>query len=180
MSAWTPGHIEIGGRIKRSQLKELCRIANDSGARLDWASTDDLEVDDVVSGEVLALMSDSACYGTFPELEEWCDQLGLSFIRRSDPSDDAGGYIEWHVGDDRHSMDADSGGAPMVPQGLISEGCKALREGRMYDALWVLSGVIREVPVLPPLVIDEPEKKAKKKWRRPKTTSARGSITVRR
>ncbi len=93
MSDRTPAEIAIGGKIRASLVKPLCRAIAAEGVALDWgealfhpSSAEDLREACILRGgvNVLWLCDDQALLGQFDCLEEFLQKHRIAFRRRCD------------------------------------------------------------------------------------------------
>ena len=95
MADYMAAHIEIGGELARTKLKELVSLIHDLSAEDYWSSPPNQEYlqkcrDDK---KPLVLYDDQARYGEFPELEEFSIANNLTFNRHSSPKYEYEGQI---------------------------------------------------------------------------------------
>ncbi len=97
MADYMAAHIEIGGKLTRTKLKELLSLIHDLSAEDYWSSPPNQEYLQKCTDEnkPLALYDDQARYGEFPELEEFCIVNNLTFNRKSSPKYEYEGQIRF-------------------------------------------------------------------------------------
>ena len=74
--------ITIGGKLPRSLLDEFTQTINDEDARLDWDG-EPFVGDQIPADEPLILMAHEVASGSFRQLESFCHEHGLSYVRWS-------------------------------------------------------------------------------------------------
>ena len=97
MADYMAAHIEIGGKLARTKLKELVSLIEELSAEDDWNSPPNQEYLQTCADEnkPLALYDDQARYGEFPELEQFCIANNLTFNRKSSPKYEYEGQIRF-------------------------------------------------------------------------------------
>lgn len=116
--------IRIGGKVRRSVAKALCRVVATTGAALEWGEARfhpetiaDLLAARCDSGDglrLLQLFDDQAAWGQFEELEEFLRKQGIAYCRYSEGKYEydaetsafhpTRGLLEWLTDQDRHAM----------------------------------------------------------------------------
>ena len=101
MADYMAAHIEIGGRLARTKLKELLSLIHELSAEDYSSSPPNQEYLQTCADEnkPLALYDDQARYGEFPELEQLCIANNLTFNRHSSPKYEYEGQIGLHSPD---------------------------------------------------------------------------------
>ncbi len=101
MADYMAAHIEIGGKLARSKLKELLSLIHELSAEDYSSSPLNQEYVQTCTDEnkPLALYDDQARYGEFPELEEFCIANNLTFNRHSSPKYEYEGQIRFYSPD---------------------------------------------------------------------------------
>jgi len=96
MADYMAAHIEIGGKLARTKLKELLSLIEELSAEDYSSSPPNQEYLQTCADEnkPLALYDDQARYGEFPELEEFCIANNLTFKRHSSPKYEYEGQIK--------------------------------------------------------------------------------------
>jgi len=89
--------MNIGGKIKRSDVERLVQAIVDDGAGIDWNPVDEEKAlaaieDAAKSKAYLAININDQPWGRFEEVEALCYELGLTYVAEFE----AGG--EWHPG----------------------------------------------------------------------------------
>ena len=149
--------ITFGGRIPSSAipaLVELVRAYDEVGSTLD---DDDVPV----RGEPVVLTDFSANYASTEDVDAFCVEHGLTWVRRHGPGDEYGASIEWGVGDQEYKSlpigggkdgpDGDAG--PLV---AIADLAALLDRCANANQLWHVFGafVAEHTPdEVPPLVV---------------------------
>ncbi|AYV48625.1 hypothetical protein CFHF_19575 [Caulobacter flavus] len=80
MSDRSSATITIGGRLTRESFLALAQAIADEGLSADWDGPWFTPADAVV-GQPLRLKAREVAGGTFDELEAWCQDNGLPFVR---------------------------------------------------------------------------------------------------
>ena len=101
MADYMAAHIEIGGKLARTKLKELLSLIHELSAEDYSSSPPNQEYLQTCADEnkPLALYDDQARYGEFPELEEFCIANKLTFNRHSSPKYEYEGQIRFYSPD---------------------------------------------------------------------------------
>ncbi len=112
--------IALGGIVTAAQLHELTQLIGDEGLSTEWDG-EPFEPSQLTPSEPLQLYAHEVAWGMFEELEAWCREHRVPYIRRS------GGYGgEWGAervvfdgsGDPR-SYDADEGDRVFVDRATV-------------------------------------------------------------
>jgi hypothetical protein len=179
MSDYIAAEITIGGNVKRSLVRSLCRAISSQRVALDWGETlfqpesaQDLlaALTDVNGVKLLKLCDDQARWGQFEELEWFLEKHQIAFRRHSD-----GRYeydsdlVEYRPGLGRVYSLASKSGEPLVSLGLARQGIaalsevqKLLRRKQSAEAVRIIRSGLRslrsqlphEVPPLKPFTIN--------------------------
>ena len=81
--------IALGGGVTAAQLAELTQLINDEGLSTEWDG-EPFDPSQLTPGEPLQLHAYEVAWGTFEELEAWCREHHVPYVRWS------GGYgCEW-------------------------------------------------------------------------------------
>ena len=81
--------IELGGIVTAAQLDELTQLVNDEGLSTEWDG-EPFDPSQLTPGEPLQLYAYEVAWGMFDELEAWCREHQVPYIRWS------GGFgCEW-------------------------------------------------------------------------------------
>ena len=100
--------IALGGSITAAQLDELAQLVTDEGLSTEWDG-EPFEPSQLTPGEPLQLYAHEVAWGMFEELEAWCREHHVPYIRWS------GGYggkwgaerVVFDASGDPRSYDAD-------------------------------------------------------------------------
>ena len=81
--------IALGGAVTVAQLAELTQVVNDEGLSTEWGG-EPFQPSQLTSGAPLQLYAHEVAWGMFDELEAWCRERHVPYVRWS------GGYgCEW-------------------------------------------------------------------------------------
>jgi hypothetical protein len=153
--------IRIGGRLPRKEFMAFMEEVHLEGLGLDWATPFPTEMRDPArmaglldGGGHLRLVSESANYGAFPDLEEWLRSTGMAYDRHSDVD---GGCdrvaVMWRPDMERPFESwASTDGDALVDAGLVIEAHKTLLTGDVPAALDLLHrsvGALERIGALP-------------------------------
>lgn len=72
--------ITIGGTLSRSLLDEFTQTINDEDARLDWDG-EPFSPTQIPTNGPFELMAHEVAWGSFSQLEAFCQQQGLPYVR---------------------------------------------------------------------------------------------------
>lgn len=149
----------VGGPIDRDTLRDLFEVAASQGmdvAATDVPARDTMERPEGLEGDVSHLMLPDGTLGfVSPEhddpsveaLEDLCVRIGIPFVSKYDPDEEAGGSTTWWTPgmDGTSSSDSDHDGAVLVP----------LSEIAAAHAAGTIDGLLREktIPELRPVSI---------------------------
>jgi len=158
MSAW----IEIGGKLPRAKVEELCMAISAGGVSLEWG---DAAFEPKSPEELLAARDDGrlwlcdseASWGKFPDLEQTCRKLGLAYTRCSDG---ASAYDAERV-DWRPKMKTplsrifsnESEEKILVAEKPVRKALAALRAGKVQAAKRILQTLCHDIFQVPPFEI---------------------------
>ena len=139
--------ILIGGRLLRKHFMAFMKEVDREGLGLDWATPFPAEMRDparlpaLLDGNGrLRLVSESASYGEFPDLEQWLRANEMFYDRHSGVDGGCDRVVEmWRLGMDRrfHSWASINGDA-LLEAGPVIEAHKVLRAGSVDAALDLL------------------------------------------
>jgi hypothetical protein len=179
MSDYIAAEITIGGKVKPSLVRSLCRAISSQRVALDWGESpfqpetaQDLlaALTDVNGIKLLKLCDDQARWGQFEELEWFLEKHHIAFRRHSD-----GRYeydsdlVEYRPGLGRVYSLASKAGEPLVSLSLarqaitaLSEVQKLLRQKQAAQATQTIRSSLRllrsqlshEIPPLKPFTIN--------------------------
>src|SRR3546814_1181133 len=83
MADRVPASIEIGGNISAAVFAELLHIIAFEGLSPEWGG-EPFDAESRVVGQPLAMFDESCAWGKIDNLEAFCVEHGLSFVRRSE------------------------------------------------------------------------------------------------
>lgn len=158
MSARYSAWIRIGGRLDRSRAGVLLKAVNEAGASLEWgdapfepSSTEELI--QALQDDWLFLCDEQAAYGEFPELEETCRRLGLSYTRHTEAFCDCDAeLVDWRPGMAEPLVRVGSNVDP-AKTFIAADTVKAVRicleNGKVQQAMDMLRDLCPEVSDLP-------------------------------
>ena len=137
--------IALGGIVTAAQLHELTELIADEGLSTEWGG-EPFEPSQLRPGEPLQLHAHEVAWGMFEELEAWCREHHVPYVRRS------GGYGgEWGAqrvvfdgSSDPRSYDADESDRIFVDRATVE---------RLGSVEATLAHFDAAEFVLPPLVI---------------------------
>ena len=124
MADYMAAHIEIGGKLARTKLKELLSLIHELSAEDYGSSPPNQEYLQTCTDEnqPLALYDDQARYGEFPELEEFCIANNLTFNRKSSPKYEYEGQIRFFSPDSgERNISATDDGEPYLKLSQLKE-----------------------------------------------------------
>ncbi len=74
--------IMIGGSLPRSSLQDLKQLCDDEDLRVDWEG-EPFDPGDIPSDAPVDLMAHQVAWGCFEDLEQFCRDHGLAYVRWS-------------------------------------------------------------------------------------------------
>lgn len=74
--------VALGGTITAAQLDELTQLVNDEGLSTDWGG-EPFQPSQLAQGEPLQLHAHEVAWGMFEELEAWCREHHVPYVRWS-------------------------------------------------------------------------------------------------
>lgn len=153
--------IRVGGCLKRSRLDEFLAVFKGTRLKLEWGDAlfepaDAHELLEVRKGRWLWLCDEEACQGEFPELEDTCRELGLSYRRHSQAcSGDDAELVDWRPGmsEPLWQIASNEREAVLIPQSEVRAVLNSLEAGNMHKAISKLRQFCPTLPDLPPFEI---------------------------
>ncbi len=102
--------IVIGGKVTPAQFEELCPLIARHDLRMDWGG-DPFATDKIPEGEPLRLFADEVPWGMFDDLEQYCTDQHIPFVRWSGSCPGSFGaeriFFEGATGPLNYSVDED-------------------------------------------------------------------------
>ncbi len=154
--------IRIGGTIERTKTEPLLTEIRSSCVKLDWCQPcfEPTSVDELLAARTdgwLRLCDEEARYGEFKELEQVCQEIGLSYTRHTEAwcGEDAT-LLDFRPGmkEPVEQYGSNAGGdTVMVPADAVKEAIVLLRAGRVPEAIGKLEHLCPHIPQLPPFEI---------------------------
>jgi len=115
-------------------------------------------IDEVIDEDTgcIIFRDDQACYGEFPELEEICRELGLSYDRTSDARyEHDGELVRWRPGMERPLVEnATQSGNPLIDRERVEACLTTLKAGRVEDGIKALQDLVPDVAPLAKFEVD--------------------------
>jgi hypothetical protein len=165
MGDYFPGSIEIGGTITRAVYNKLFKLAQSYG--FEWADVPD-DPDDLlkaIAGKPLEITDPQASGGMFPDIEEFCQENGLTFRRHSDSYCEYEAEIVWWepgMDETAYTLATSNDEVPVVLLSEVETAMKQKSEAARTRAFKQL--IKRHTPVnVPPLEVIPNKKRTKRK-----------------
>lgn len=161
MSDRFSGEITIGGKLPRAKAQTLCDAIRADCPCIDWGDRrlDDVTVDelsDLLDDEGrLQLVDDQASGGEFAAIENACEQLGLTFVRRSEAKYEYDAEIVFwtpKMGNGQPTcVLATQDGEPLVSQRDLNAVLRRMTHKGWPKAKQMLADLLAKIPNVPPL-----------------------------
>jgi len=161
MSDRIAAHITIGGALSRSRLPGLLKAITEAEVATSWGDAffqpqSEEQVLSVLMNGRLWLCDDESRDGCFPDLEDACRKLGLSYTRlcESRYQYDAE-VVDFRPGMKKPLVRVGSNvrNLTYVPEGQVRKVLVHFQAGRLGKAKVLLRSLCPEVPKLPPFKI---------------------------
>lgn len=153
MSDRFAAEIRIGGKVKRTQLSNLCEAIRAEGLSCDWggAQVDEIAPENVTEyvndDGILCFCDDQARYGEFETLEATLAKLGIAFDRESEGKYEYDPEIRhFRPGEMDEVHCTDHEGVPIIHPADVEKALKALKAGKIEKAIQILEKVCPKEP----------------------------------
>ena len=161
MSDRIAAYITIGGKLSRSKLPKLLKAIAEADVATNWGDAffqpqNEEELLSALINGRLWLCDDESSDGHFPELEEPCRKLGLSYTRLCESRYEHDALlVDWRPGMRKPLTRVTSNvrNATYVPESQVRKALANLEAGRIGKAKSLLRSLCPEVPKLPPFRI---------------------------
>ena len=161
MSDRIAAHIAIGGALSRSKLPALLKAIAKAEVATSWGDTffqpqSEEQLLAVLMNRRLWLCDDESRDGCFPDLEDACRKLGLSYTRLCESRYQCDAeVVDWRPGMRKPLVRVGSNvrNVTYVPEVQVRKVLVHLQAGRVGKAKSLLRSLCPEVPKLPPCKI---------------------------
>jgi len=161
MSDRIAAHITIGGKLSRSKLPKLLKAIAEADVATNWGDAffqpqNEEELLSVLMNGRLWLCDDESSDGHFPELEEPCRKLGLSYTRLCESRYEYDAeMVDWRPGMKKPLVRVSSNvrNEAYVSETQVRKALVHLEAGRIGKAKRLLHSLCPEIPKLPPFEI---------------------------
>jgi len=151
-----PAQIEIGGPITPDHLQDLFTLARDENCTFNFDESITpfaTFLDHIRKHQTLTLTDAEACYGTMEEIEQFCREHRLTFVRHSD------GRYEWNAELAWWSPQTGEGSCPSDQNRrvliAVTDIARSLKKGSPARKVARLTKLLAKdtPPTVPPLVV---------------------------
>lgn len=133
--------IQIGGRLASSKVQDLIDAINSERMSLEWGDAEisfknKNDLMENFEGSEIILMDDERSWGDIYNLEECCQELGLTYKTIVEPKYEYNGELRyWSPETGLIELSADVDGKPIVSQEDLQEILSLLNLGRIDGAI---------------------------------------------
>lgn len=166
MSDRYAGRIRIGGTLAARKLAELARAIRDTDSDIsaNWARIEpggwltEKHIRDWLAHRenptTLDLYAGELVDGSFYRLEQWLCANDMSYLRHSDSYCDVEAEIIGRVDGSNVHADANNAGDAMVRACDVRQAKELLSQGKVLDAMALLSKLLPNVDDIPPFMVE--------------------------
>lgn len=164
MSDRYAGRIYIGGTLPARKLEALAKAiqTDDLDIEMNWNPGYNRQISTKLLRDWLRCRNhpeplDLHCVelvnGSFPCLEHWLSINEMSYLRYSEAYSDIDAEIVGFVEGKRLRYDANNAGDVVVHVDRVKQVYDALRQGRVFDAMYALSAIVSVVNEVAPFMV---------------------------